>query len=102
MSRFISATVAILLFLIIITPIFNPSYSRRPSHYLGSNPNQERVFIAANIVNKDLIRGAWGKAVLDLIDIIGTENAFLSIYENDSGSETKDALQELSAKVKCE
>jgi Cryptococcal mannosyltransferase 1 len=100
-SRFLSVTISVLLILIIITPIFNPSYSRRPSHYLGSNPNQERVFIAANIVDKDLIRGAWGKAVLDLIDIIGQENAFLSIYENDSGPETKKALQELSEKVKC-
>jgi mannosyltransferase 1 (CAP59) len=67
---------------------------------VGANPHQERVFIAANIVDKDLIKGAWGKALLDLIDIIGPENAFLSIYENDSGSDTKQALEELAAKVK--
>jgi hypothetical protein len=91
----------VVLSLIVLTPILTPSYTRRPSHYVGANPHQERVFIAANIVDKDLIKGAWGKALLKLIEIIGPENTFLSIYENDSGSDTKIALEELGAELKC-
>jgi hypothetical protein len=87
--------------LIIITPIFNPSYSRRPAHYTGGNPLNEKVFIAANIIDEDMIRGAWGKAVAELVETIGENNVFLSIYENDSGEGTKAALGELKARVKC-
>lgn len=100
-SRLVSIFVCLLAIVIVYTPIFNPSYSTRPQHYTGTNAHQEKVFIAANIVDKDLIRGAWGDAILGLIDIIGPENTFLSIYENDSGPETKEALKELEAKVKC-
>ena len=99
--RFAAITLAILVTIIILTPIVIPSYTYRPKHYTGTNPNREKVFIAANIVNEDLIRGAWGTRVLELIDIIGPENTFLSIYENDSGPGTKAALRELGQKVKC-
>jgi hypothetical protein len=99
--RFIFVFGIIILTLLVVTPIWNPSYTYRPKHYSGMNPRGEKVFIAANIIDKDLIRGPWGKAILDLIDIIGPQNAFLSIYENDSGPETKDALRELAAQVKC-
>lgn len=101
LGRALNIFLIVIAFLLIATPIFNPSYSTRPDHYTGSNPKKERVFIAANIIDSDLIRGAWGKALLELIDIIGKDNVFLSIYENDSGEDTKAALRELSAKVKC-
>ena len=84
-----------------LTPVLIPSYSQRPPHYTGANPNNETVFIAANIVDEDLIRESWGQSVLELIDIIGEQNVFLSIYENDSGSGTQSALQELALKVPC-
>lgn len=100
--RFTTATLVILITLILLTPILIPSYTHRPDHYTGTNPSNEKVFIAANIVDEDLIRGAWGERVLELIDIIGPDNTFLSIYENDSGPGTKAALRELSQKVKCE
>lgn len=92
---------ALFAILVTLTPIFNPSYVHKPSHYTGSNRHSEKVFIAACIVDAELIRGAWGKAVLDLIDIIGSENTFLSVYENDSGPDTRLALQELSELVPC-
>ncbi|KAF2437134.1 hypothetical protein EJ08DRAFT_602097 [Tothia fuscella] len=101
LGRTFTAFAAFLLILIIATPFFNPSYSRRPPHYTGSNPNNEKVFIAANIVDVDLIKGPWGKAVIELVDLLGSENVFLSIYENDSGEATTLALQELGRSVKC-
>jgi hypothetical protein len=59
------------------------------------------VFIAANIIDPVMIRGPWGKAVTELVQLIGPNNVFLSVYENDSGEETKAALQELKQKLKC-
>lgn len=100
--RFATAVILILITLILLTPFLIPSYTYRPEHYTGTNRNSEKVFIAANIVDEDLIRGAWGERVLELIDIIGPDNAFLSIYENDSGPGTKAALRELGQRVKCE
>jgi hypothetical protein len=65
------------------------------------NPYGEKIFIAANILQEDLIRGSWGNAVLELVDLLGADNVFLSIYENDSGRGTADALEELRNKVSC-
>ncbi|KAF3914724.1 hypothetical protein AA313_de0208125 [Arthrobotrys entomopaga] len=87
--------------LLVLIPILKPSYSNRPPHFTGKNINNEKVFIAANIEDEGLIRGAWGKSVLDLIDLLGQENVFLSIYENDGGPGVKAALEELSTLVKC-
>lgn len=92
---------AVFALLVVLTPLVRPSYTYRPIYYTGSNPHSEKVFIAACIVDPDLIRGAWGNAVVDLINIIGPENTFLSVYENDSGIETKLALQELSTRLPC-
>ncbi|KAI9780441.1 MAG: hypothetical protein M1839_006715 [Geoglossum umbratile] len=109
---------AALLALSMLLVIFSvePSYtiSQEPAHYhslraavSGSsesgrgNPRGEKVFIAANIIDEDLIRGAWGQAVLGLIDVLGEKNVYLSIFENDSGAGTREALVELSRKVPC-
>lgn len=44
------------------------------------NPDGVKVFIAANIINAELISGAWGDAVMELMDLIGEKNVFLSQY----------------------
>lgn len=100
-SRFCSFFAIGLLVLAVLTPIFNPSYSKRPKHYTGTNPHNEKVFIAANIVDVELIKGTWGQSIIKLVEILGEDNVFLSIYENDSGEETTLALQELGRSVKC-
>ena len=46
------------------------------------NPAGEKVFIAANIISADLINGAWGNAVMELMDLLGEENVFLSWYSS--------------------
>ncbi|KIW07246.1 uncharacterized protein PV09_02102 [Verruconis gallopava] len=86
---------------IFVTPIINPSYTHRPYHYSGMNLRREKVFIAANIIDEELIRGPWGESVEALVELLGEDNVFLSIYENDSGPGTKAALRDLAAKVKC-
>ncbi|KAH8696083.1 cryptococcal mannosyltransferase 1-domain-containing protein [Talaromyces proteolyticus] len=102
--------------LIVFTFLFRPSYSRPPPHYRTlqhaiqqsqapgrGNPHNEKVFIAINLYDKggSLARGKWGQAVLELIDLLGEDNTYLSIYENDSGYEAEHALWEFDKQVKC-
>ncbi|KAE9969472.1 hypothetical protein EG328_006835 [Venturia inaequalis] len=93
--------VIFLLAYVVFTPILRPSYLRRPAHYSGKNEKGEKVFIAANIVDEELIKGEWGKRVAQLVNLLGKDNVYLSVYENDSGQKTKDALQGLKARVEC-
>jgi hypothetical protein len=39
--------------------------------------------------------------LVELVELLGEDNVYLSIYENDSGSGTKNALHELKEKVNC-
>lgn len=105
----------IILALVLLTSIFRPSYTRPPAHYSslrasalgdspnGANPRNEKVYIAASIYDPsgDLALGKWGKGVLKLIELLGEDNVFLSIYENDSGTEGQNALRILETQVPC-
>lgn len=73
--------------------------STRPGR---GNPNNEKIFIGSNIIREDLIRGHWGSSLLSLINLLGPNNVFVSIYENDSGPGTAAALRELGQKLPCE
>lgn len=42
------------------------------------NLKNETVFIAANIINAALISGEWGDQVMELMDMLGQDNVFLS------------------------
>lgn len=53
-------------------------------------------------MDEELIKGEWGKRVAQLVNLLGKDNVYLSVYENDSGQKTKDALQGLKARVECE
>ncbi|EEP80205.1 predicted protein [Uncinocarpus reesii 1704] len=99
----------------VLEALLYPSYQTPPKHYHTlkqtirsrssqagrGNPDQEKIFIAANIINEDLIKGAWGDAVLELVDLLGEENVFVSVYENDSGDGTRNALRGFQAKLSC-
>ena len=105
---------SVLAVLFLLTAIFNPSYTRPPSHYnelrqriLDSdddgpaNPSKENIFIAASLYDSggQLLNGAWGKAVLDLIELLGEKNVYLSIYENEGGSKARKAMSAFEQKV---
>ncbi|KAF2734778.1 hypothetical protein EJ04DRAFT_512226 [Polyplosphaeria fusca] len=102
--------------LVLVVGIFFPSYTHRPGHYDKlrqiaqsstspgrANIRHEKVFIAASIyeVNGTLSDGAWGQSVLDLVDLLGPDNVYLSIYENDPDALTKASLAQLKSKVTC-
>ncbi|KAI1485220.1 cryptococcal mannosyltransferase 1-domain-containing protein [Biscogniauxia mediterranea] len=103
--------------LLIWTPIISPSYTRLPKHYKDlehrchgafavpgcANLLKEQVFISVSLYDADgkLARGQWGKNLLELIHLIGHDNVFLSIYENDSGPEGASALESLKMRLRC-
>lgn len=58
--------------------------------------NSKRIYIAAQHYNSArLLRSHWNAALSELVQQLGTENVFVSIYESGSYDETQDALREL-------
>jgi hypothetical protein len=103
-----------LILLVLVVGIFFPSYTVRPAHYNElrklatetsepgrGNPYKEKVFITAALYEEkgNLVSGAWGKAVLKLIDLLGPENVHLSVYEDNPDLKTKQALAVFRQKV---
>ena len=95
---------------------FSSSYARPPAHYDAlrnnvsnsnaagrANPNNERVFLVSSLRDPEgeLVLGVWGNTILKLINILGPENTFLSIYISDSGPTAESALREFEKKVPC-
>lgn len=110
-------TTVSLLILLAFNGVFRPSYINLPPHYTellensrsGSLPgrvnlHQEKIFIAASLYDPkgEVAAGVWGERILSLIDLLGPENTFLSIYESDSGVRGTAALENLARKVPCE
>ncbi len=106
----------ILLALVLLTAIFRPSYTRPPAHYhalrdrvlrsedYGSaNPENQKIYIAASIYDEGghLLGGTWGEAVLELIDILGNRNVYLSVYENTAGELAQVRQFEFERKIQC-
>ena len=102
--------------LILFVAVFRPSYTHRPAHYeelrvrssLTSVPGRvnlrnEKIFIAASIYDEGgtLTGGAWGEAILELVDLLGPDNVYLSVYENDPDSLSKAALEDFESRVNC-
>lgn len=112
--HFFYAFLVVLLSTIVVGAVFYPSYTHLPRHYQElreqvksssqpgrGNPSHEKVFIAASIRDRHgtLARGAWAERVLELVDLLGPDNVFLSIYENDAGAAGQAALRELDEKL---
>ncbi|KAM0721331.1 hypothetical protein Q7P37_003035 [Cladosporium fusiforme] len=106
--------------ILVLNFVFFPSYNGPPSRYSdlerqvqeaqgtntatgSANLEGERVFIAASLHDTagQLLRGAWAEAILELIHLLGPDNVFLSIYENDADDESLRALYDFKARVPC-
>lgn len=109
--------VLVLLSSIIFTFLFRPSYTRPPTLYREirkwaktseedgrANPNKEKIFIAASIYDPEgeLVTRHWKDSVLGLINLLGIQNVFLSVYENDAGNFAEAALVSFENEVKCD
>ncbi|THX88034.1 hypothetical protein D6D05_01921 [Aureobasidium pullulans] len=112
----IVALPTLVILVIILIATLHPSYSHPPHHYhvlrgraLGStqpgraNPRHEKIFIASSIYDKQgrLAAGEWGKGVLALVDLLGPDNVFLSVFEDDPDTLATAALQHFTKQIKC-
>ncbi|CCU83157.1 hypothetical protein BGHDH14_bgh05865 [Blumeria hordei DH14] len=75
--------------------LWNGSYGQHSAPKFQVN-KAEKVFIAANIINGELIESAWGPRLLSLIELIGSDRTFVSIYGGPSLE-----LRQLEEKLKC-
>jgi hypothetical protein len=102
--------------LVVLVGLLHPSYTHLPAHYQAlqkaslesklpgrANPRNEKVFIAASLYEKDgeLTSGAWGQEVLDLVDLLGPENVYLSVYEDNASQAARQSLLDFKRKVTC-
>jgi Cryptococcal mannosyltransferase 1. len=59
-----------------------------------------RVFIASlHWNNEKILRNGWNKGVVDLVNTLGHDNVFVSVYESGSWDKSKDALRELDQEL---
>jgi hypothetical protein len=101
---------------VLFTILFRPSYSHLPSHYIAlqkrcqssftpgrGNVHNEKIFIVAALDDPGglLLSGAWGKAVLELVELLGPDNVHVSVYENDADDAAKEALASFKEKLRC-
>ena len=115
-SNILIALVSLTAVLIIFTAAFRPSYSRPPAHYrvlrrkceeskeLGrGNIKNEKIFIAASLYDPEgtLVGGDWGSAIANLVELLGPQNVYLSVYENDASSQAKVSLEGMKTKIQC-
>lgn len=113
---FIRLTLGGLIVLICLTGLFWPSYTHLPPRYKTlrnqvqssgfagrGNIENQKVYIAAVLYDPEgtIANGRWGDAILQLIELLGEQNVFLSIYENNSGQEGENALYTLADQVTC-
>ncbi|KAJ4145289.1 hypothetical protein LMH87_004144 [Akanthomyces muscarius] len=68
-----------------------------------ANPHNEQIFIVASMYDKDgsLLGGQWGQQLLDVVNLIGPENAFVSIYENNNAPAGSAALYNFRQRLPC-
>ena len=99
---------------LVVESVMWAPYQQPPRHYdrlarrirhskepCRGNPHDEKIFIASNIENEKMIRGPWGEALRELVEILGGQNVFVSIYENSGEEGPRDGLRELQAKLSC-
>lgn len=101
---------------IIFTALFRPSYTNLPAHYKTlqkrcsdssktgqGNVNNEKIFITTVLYDPrgNLIGGDWDNAVLSLVDLLGPDNAHLSIHENGADFAANTAFGNFQKKFRC-
>ena len=100
----------------LLVAIFWPSYSSPPAHYQEfrravqsstipgrANSERQKVFIAASLYDPqgDMLSGDLGRSMLELVQLLGPSNTFLSVYISDSGQAGQRDVSDFEAKVPC-
>jgi len=117
LANLLASTLIALILLCLGTALSFPSYTTEPPHYVQlrrrihhsatpgrGNLDSQQVFIAASLFDPDgsIASGAWGDAVIALVDLLGPDNVFVSIYESDSGQAGPHALDMFKSKLQCQ
>ena len=110
---FLSYSVVVL---VVLFGLFAPSYSNPPLRYVTlrreieqtdangrGNTYNEKIFIAAAVYDHEgeLLGGEWGVRLRQFVDILGPDNVFLSIYENDADDNAQLAMKAFAESVTC-
>jgi hypothetical protein len=67
---------------------------------LSPQSGRQRIFVASTHWNNEaIIRSHWNAAILELVQEIGVENIYISIYESGSWDDSKGALRELDLEL---
>lgn len=116
LSCCLTSTMYIFIILIVVATVFFPSYTHLPPHYRDlrnralasdkpgrANVWNEKIFIATTMYDPDgkLLGGQWAENVFALIDLIGPENVYLSLYENDPDPGAAEAMVSFEKRLKC-
>ncbi|KPM43845.1 hypothetical protein AK830_g2692 [Neonectria ditissima] len=65
-----------------------------------SSPPHERIYIASMHWNSgEVLKSHWNDAVVELAELFGPKNVFVSVYESGSWDDTKTALRELDGQL---
>ena len=113
---YLSSFFCAILIVVILFAILRPSYRTPPAHYQAlreriessedygrANPEHQKIFIAASIYDEGghLLGGSWGESVLELIDMLGNRNVYLSVYENTADEIAQTVQFQFERKVQC-
>ncbi|CBQ73793.1 related to CAP59 (required for capsule formation) [Sporisorium reilianum SRZ2] len=71
---------------------FTTSPYRGLSDFSQAPANNETVFIAVNLYNSEHLFPAFSDSLLELVDHLGNDNVYISIYESNSHDRTKQLL----------
>ncbi|KAI9374658.1 cryptococcal mannosyltransferase 1-domain-containing protein [Aspergillus egyptiacus] len=71
-------------------------YNTEQAHIDYKPPERQRIFIASAFWNNEqILSRQWNEAVVDLANVFGSDNIFVSVYEDGSSEETKASLRNL-------
>ncbi|KAL2853885.1 cryptococcal mannosyltransferase 1-domain-containing protein [Aspergillus pseudoustus] len=71
-------------------------FNEEQTHLDYKPPERQRIFIASVIRNNERsLPDGWNEAVVELANVFGSDNIFVSVYETGSSDATKNALREL-------
>ncbi|KPI36039.1 uncharacterized protein AB675_1662 [Cyphellophora attinorum] len=67
---------------------------------LPSPVRDQKIFICTQVwTNAEVVYYRWGDAIIDMVEALGPENVFLSIYESGSLDNTKEMLEFLERQL---
>ncbi|KAL3466795.1 cryptococcal mannosyltransferase 1-domain-containing protein [Aspergillus heterothallicus] len=71
-------------------------FNEQQVHLDYKPPDRQQIFVASVIRNNDrTLPDGWNEAVIELANVFGSDNIFISVYETGSSTATKNALHAL-------